>query len=558
MTGRDLRRNEASTGSARKGSGSLSRKPGGAHSDGGEDGIPGEDDQQDVAHAGSEEAAISKAEKAILRRAQIIRQAPPPSSQYREVDPPSSKIMKKLQTLSTTSPKMKTRVVPQFTGRKCRQLVTMRPDGRAEIAGANGGRYIGEVLAGRPNGHGEYWVPGLSPAEPPRLLYVGTWVEGKKEGNGIFHYKNGEVYSGGVFNNERHGHGAMLYTNLDVYSGNWDKGVKTGDGSICYKNGDIFIGHFHKDRKDGLGVYYSLARRRKQSGEWVAGAPATCSVTEISPAELRKLRERRAELLSDLPRDVCERHPGAGGGEPPLSPRTGPLSPGSTIHLGPRVDGARRGEGGGEDGGEGGMAGEPPLVGGEGEDGGEQPGHWGDGSGEQHEGPLDGEGVDGGEGVTPGGGEGGEVQEYVGGEGDGADYGDEEEEEDLGVPRLPALDLAQPYSVMYHEVAHLRKGRTSPTKQGPKAKQAMKVQPGTLKDSELARLKHAFEILSGSGGSDATINVSYLKDLCVLADLNVVSEEVPQLVGKLKDNDRGGGMLTLEDFLKVLIWFRSR
>ena len=48
--------------------------------------------------------------------------------------------------------------------------------------------------------------------------YKGQFINGKKEGEGIYNYKNG-----------------------DIYNGNWKNDNKEGEGKYNYKNGDIYI-----------------------------------------------------------------------------------------------------------------------------------------------------------------------------------------------------------------------------------------------------------------------------------------------------------------------------
>ena len=64
---------------------------------------------------------------------------------------------------------------------------------RGEVEGKNGGKYQGDVLAGRPHGQGQYWGPS---GTAMRLQYEGEWVQGMREGYGSIYYWTGEQYHG--------------------------------------------------------------------------------------------------------------------------------------------------------------------------------------------------------------------------------------------------------------------------------------------------------------------------------------------------------------------------
>lgn len=139
-----------------------------------------------------------------------------------------------------------------------------------ELVGESGGRYQGEVLAGRPHGHGYYNVQkvcwhglhvaaslagfqaggvadpiAIAALQSPgvyELQYEGEWVQGRKEGLGTRYYHNNESYSGQFVADIRHGFGRYFFSNGDVYAGEWLDNRRTGRGTFFYANGDIFVG----------------------------------------------------------------------------------------------------------------------------------------------------------------------------------------------------------------------------------------------------------------------------------------------------------------------------
>ena len=131
----------------------------------------------------------------------------------------------------------------------------------------------GDVLAGRPHGLGQFYVPAGSGM---RLQYDGEWVSGFREGHGSQLYWTGEAYHGELVQNKRHGHGRMEYKCGDVYEGQWVRDRKHGMGTHFFANGDCFVGYFASDKRQGLGTMYWLSRGKKYAGEWSADRPQVC------------------------------------------------------------------------------------------------------------------------------------------------------------------------------------------------------------------------------------------------------------------------------------------
>ena len=53
-------------------------------------------------------------------------------------------------------------------------------------------------------------------------IYDGEWVDGKREGRGVYVYKNGNKYEGNYKNNELHGFGIYNYNGFE-YRGEYKK-----------------------------------------------------------------------------------------------------------------------------------------------------------------------------------------------------------------------------------------------------------------------------------------------------------------------------------------------
>jgi hypothetical protein len=111
-------------------------------------------------------------------------------------------------------------------------------------------------------------------------LYEGWLVNGRRNGSGIFHWKNGECYTGQWKNDKMEGHGmirekigepvrrAGLYSNgkligeraeCDTYGdiriGNVDNnGRFSGRGKMIYSDGSIYVGTFYYGFPEGTGT----------------------------------------------------------------------------------------------------------------------------------------------------------------------------------------------------------------------------------------------------------------------------------------------------------------
>ncbi|KAF0978406.1 hypothetical protein FDP41_002226 [Naegleria fowleri] len=79
--------------------------------------------------------------------------------------------------------------------------------------------YEGEWLNDLPHGNGKHTY--LQASGKKCNYYEGSFVEGKREGQGTFHYADGSSYSGEWFNNLKHGEGVFYYLNGSIQKGVW-------------------------------------------------------------------------------------------------------------------------------------------------------------------------------------------------------------------------------------------------------------------------------------------------------------------------------------------------
>ncbi|MBF0421744.1 MAG: hypothetical protein HQL73_02005 [Magnetococcales bacterium] len=61
-------------------------------------------------------------------------------------------------------------------------------------------------------------------------IYVGTWINGLKDGQGLYRYASGAWYFGSWSQDLKHGHGVYHFANGWLYEGGWFKGKRNGLG----------------------------------------------------------------------------------------------------------------------------------------------------------------------------------------------------------------------------------------------------------------------------------------------------------------------------------------
>ena len=91
-------------------------------------------------------------------------------------------------------------------------------------------------------------------------LYTGQIFSGRRDGNGVMRYSNGNKYDGEWYWSMRHGYGIETLVNDQIWKkreGRWENG-EFKSGTIHYKNGDVYKGtidHTGKKPEDGILTY---------------------------------------------------------------------------------------------------------------------------------------------------------------------------------------------------------------------------------------------------------------------------------------------------------------
>lgn len=100
--------------------------------------------------------------------------------------------------------------------------------------------------------------------------YEGDYKNGKRHGQGILIFSNGNRYEGRFLDGEIHGKGRMYKANGDIYStldsyGFYNSSGLQGCGFYIGASGDRYMGEFQDGKFHGRGTY-----------EWTSGKGATC------------------------------------------------------------------------------------------------------------------------------------------------------------------------------------------------------------------------------------------------------------------------------------------
>ena len=126
----------------------------------------------------------------------------------------------------------------------------------------DGDYYEGEWKGGKSDGQGKL-VSG-------EQTYVGAFVLGNKEGEGVMSYADGAEYRGNWLENEQSGQGTLKYASGDVYTGEWRKGMQDR-GVLRFANGDCLTGTFRENVPHGPECRKEFANGDVFVGEYSKG-----------------------------------------------------------------------------------------------------------------------------------------------------------------------------------------------------------------------------------------------------------------------------------------------
>lgn len=146
--------------------------------------------------------------------------------------------------------------------------------------------YIGDFVDDKREGEGVYndaigsysgqWKNDLKHGDGHLISvygdYKGQFADGKRHGRGKIMHRNGEIYEGDFVNNLYNGYGTYWSVEGDIYEGPFtDNAPSSGEGIIKYANGDIYKGGFLDDERHGKGRWTDSVNNRIYEGTWKTG-----------------------------------------------------------------------------------------------------------------------------------------------------------------------------------------------------------------------------------------------------------------------------------------------
>ena len=136
------------------------------------------------------------------------------------------------------------------------------PELIGEIIKNEKGVYIGPFLDHKREGQGRMiYTDGR--------VYEGAWKNNKREGKGVITFANGNIYEGSWVDNVYNGHGKLTWaTKNRAYEGNWLDGKKDGFGEMKYSSGSSYKGDWKNDKREGKGVLI-YPDSSEYDGDWV-------------------------------------------------------------------------------------------------------------------------------------------------------------------------------------------------------------------------------------------------------------------------------------------------
>lgn len=104
-------------------------------------------------------------------------------------------------------------------------------------------------------------------------IYEGDYKNGIRTGKGVYTYikqdQPSDKFDGDFVNNKKHGIGQMNYVAKgETYYGQWENGKKHGEGIYTYKNKDVYSGWWAFGKKHGNGTYVYANTGARIEGVW--------------------------------------------------------------------------------------------------------------------------------------------------------------------------------------------------------------------------------------------------------------------------------------------------
>lgn len=100
--------------------------------------------------------------------------------------------------------------------------------------------------------------------------YDGEFLDGKRNGKGIYTWANGAKFDGDYNQNSR-SYGKLTYPDGSFYVGHYKDNKNNGFGTRKYANGDVYTGHWINGKKHNEGTYEFGLSAQRLKGSWDNG-----------------------------------------------------------------------------------------------------------------------------------------------------------------------------------------------------------------------------------------------------------------------------------------------
>ncbi|EGR33418.1 morn domain repeat protein [Ichthyophthirius multifiliis] len=128
----------------------------------------------------------------------------------------------------------------------------------------NTDKYIGDFINGMRNGFGKYFYSN-------GCVYEGHWKNNQKESsNATFYFPDKTLYQGQFQNSFKEGFGKQTYQNNEFYEGEWKQDKRNGKGKYVFYDESFYEGDWENDEMNGLGTFYQKSDNKYQvfNGLW--------------------------------------------------------------------------------------------------------------------------------------------------------------------------------------------------------------------------------------------------------------------------------------------------
>jgi hypothetical protein len=150
--------------------------------------------------------------------------------------------------------------------------------GRGLILWADGRKYAGDIVAGKPDGYGVMTFPKGWRGKPDSSMAArveGTWKAGAFDGDHqLEDLDDGGTYQGAVRNNSREGYGVLVTPPQtgSRYEGEWHDNRPDGHGVMTFRDGSRYDGQWANGNRNGHGVL-TTPKGVRFDGEFRDGLP---------------------------------------------------------------------------------------------------------------------------------------------------------------------------------------------------------------------------------------------------------------------------------------------